>query len=343
MKKLFIAFIILILFSTSIIFVYAQNTNTTLNDNLSLDSSTEQKSIIIEKHVDITLFIFIFTAGIILMLLYRYLPFFSGKNEKYRIAGYESHSIVSKTKYDDFNIEKLEKITNRLINNYRILISIYAVLFAFIISTNLDKAFSNWAFIIWTGWTLAIIVRTGITSLELTDIIEIADEKNLQETARKIFAFNTYVKHALYLLVPAVAFLPILFFEITVTDDMMSYWDQQTAVLSIAWGIFGMFVIVYLFAIRVSTFIYSRGSESFYIFTILLVVLGALQLGANSPIEPKSIMFLGITESIPAVLFLTSQIGYYGGVIAFMIIGRFLIEMLWDKIKRKRNDSKNKE
>lgn len=339
-------FFLIVLFSFFIIIspvAFSQTVNVTLSDTLDIITIEEETISESKKGTDITIFFVMLFVGIFLIVLYKKHSFFRGKNEKYGLGGSEDHFIVSKTKYDKFDIPKLEKIVNRLINNYRILTTIYAVLFTFVISTNLDKAFSNWAFIIWTGWTLAIIVRTGVTSLELTDILEITDEKTeLKQTARKIFAYKEYVRHALYLLVPAVAFLPILLFETKISEDMMNYWAQEASVLSVAWGIFGMFIFVYWFAVRVSDFIYTRGAESFYIFAIILLVFGALQLGANSPIEPKSIVFFGIEESIPNVFYFTTLIGFMGGWVGMIVVGRFFIEMLWDKIKKKRNDSKTK-
>lgn len=281
---------LILLFSLFLIIppiAFSQTMNITLSDTLDISSTEDQNVNSSEKRIDVTLWIVMLFGGIILIVLYREHSFFGGKNEKYKLAGSKDHFIVAKTKYDNLDITKLEKIVNKLINNYRILTTVYAVLFTFIISTNLDKSFSNWAFIIWSGWTLAIIVRTGVTSLELADILEITDEKTpIEQTARKIYAFNAYVKHALYLLVPAVAFLPVLFFGTKITDDLMSYWDQDVIILSLAWGILGMFIFVYWFVVRVSQFIYTRGSEGFYLFAIILLVFGALQLGASSPIEP---------------------------------------------------------
>ena len=275
-----------------------------------------------------------------MIFLYHKSSYFGGKNAKYVISASEDHTRIVKTPYDDLDFNKLENIINRLINNYRILITVYGVLFAFIITTNLDKAFSNWAFIIWIGWTLAIIVKIGTMALDLSDMLEISNGKKLIDTARKIYSYKNYVKHALYLLVPAVAFLPILLYEIKPSQEIMHFWSQETSVISIAWGIFSVFLLIFWVVLRVSNFIYSRGFESFYLFAIILLVLGALQTQINSPLDPKEIVFFGVEETITNVFYVTVYVGSFAFWVGISIWIRFFYPMVSDKIKEKRNDSK---
>jgi len=101
-----------------------------------------------------------------------------------------------------------------------------------------------------------------------------------------------------------------------------------------------MQVLVYFWlVVKVSTFIYIRGGESFYIFAIILLVFGAITLGSNSPLEPKLISFFGIEEHIPSVFYITLGMGYLSGIIGILLVGQTFVGMLIYKIKKKSNDT----
>src|SRR4029077_1298702 len=110
------------------------------------------------------------------------------------------------TPYDKLDRVSLEKIVDKLSSSFTILITIYGLLFTFIISQHFGLIFTHWTVISWTGWILAIIVRSASTALELSDIVERSsmDNKLLLKTARKIYAIKMYYKHTIFLLIPAI-------------------------------------------------------------------------------------------------------------------------------------------
>ncbi|MGI0027630.1 MAG: hypothetical protein ACREAD_07300, partial [Nitrosopumilaceae archaeon] len=112
------------------------------------------------------------------------------------------------TPYDDNAFGPLEVLAGKLSRIYPAIITIYVILLAFVVSDKAVLAYTNWYFVIWCGWILAIIVRTGTVMMMLFDI---SKEDPIEITKRNIYAAREFFKHSLYLLVPTVAFLPAFF------------------------------------------------------------------------------------------------------------------------------------
>lgn len=303
----------------SIVFLTAK-----ISENLAFSDSL---SSVHPNPRDVTGLFVMLIVGIIMLILLKRSDRFQKYHAEYdKFAKYKSELVPIETPYDDFQITKLEKIVNNLSNNYRILITIYGILFAFIVSDNLRLAFSSWPYIIWTGWTLAIIVRTGITALDLTDIIEITDNdpEKVKNTAKKINAYKSYFKHSLYLLVVAVAFLPMLYYTTGNNQDFSSVWESNYSVLAVAWGIIGVFIFVFFLVVRVSEFRYLRGVEGYYVFAFFLLVFGALSVISESPLKPELVTLFGITQNIPNILSITLYFGFFLGFVTVLGLGQAL-------------------
>lgn len=220
------------------------------------------------------------------------------------------------TLYDNLTIPQLEKIVKKTSDNYRLLITVYGVLLAFVISGNLELAFSRWSLVIWGGWILAIIVRSGSFAMNLSDILEIyniecADIKLL--VARRVYASQTFLKHALYLLVPAIAFLPVIFFEQKNNVVTNFSWSPQVSILSIAVAISGVFFLLYYGGAKIQNFESKINSRDIWFYTMMLVG----QMIANpvsSPLQPVGVTFFGSVFQIPLVIEITIFIGMSLGV-----------------------------
>jgi len=228
------------------------------------------------------------------------------------------------TSYDKLDIEKLEKVVTKLNTNYRILITVYGVLLAFVVSNTMEFAFSNWAVIIWTGWILAIIVRTGTISLRLSDITEleaINTEEERQKIARLIYASKTYAKHALIVLILAIAFLPAIYVNPNNDFDQENLpWEPQITIFSIGLGIIGVTTFVYFFVMRFSEFQTYEGPQGLWLVTIILILIGIVPNIYHSPLEPIPVRIQdGTTFMIPQIIDVILLICYFFGIIMCII------------------------
>ena len=284
--------------------------------NLNESVSLQDQLIIYGSHpIEISIFvILLITGGIFIILTQnKTIRKFLVTNLKWAKIKPEAYI----TDYDNLTLEQLEKIVKKTSDNYRLLITVYGVLLAFVISGNLELAFSRWSFVIWCGWILALIVRSGSFAMNLSDIIETNNVVNAQVkllVARRVFAAKTFLNHALYLLVVAIAFLPVIFFEKGSTDVSNLPWLPQISILSIAVAIGGVFFVLYYGGAKIQNFESKVNSKDIWFYTMILVG----QMVANptsSPLQPSEVTFFGSgIFQIPLVLEVITFFGFVIGI-----------------------------
>jgi len=120
---------------------------------------------------------------------------------------------------DQEEISKLEKISHKISDNYRMILPIYGILLAFVVSDKILLVFRSAFFVMWTGMVIALIVRAGGISIELSDVIE---TKSLAHTRKKIIAAKKFFSFSLSMLILTVALLPGFFLIPNLTDPEKS-------------------------------------------------------------------------------------------------------------------------
>jgi len=221
-----------------------------------------------------------------------------------------------KSPYDRLDLSELKSLASRLSVNYTILITIYAVLLAFVVSDKASLAFSSWYFVIWCGWVLAIVVRAGII---MNDLFDISDKDPKKETSRQIYASREFFKHSLYLLVPTIAFLPTFFLtpEASLENIQSLPWSIENSIILAAIAITAMFFAFYQFPLRIREFTKRGGTKDAYFVVILLLTLGGLAGYGISPLNPVEVYSAETDEyyEIPSIVHVILIGGiFYAGI-----------------------------
>ncbi|MBI1828787.1 MAG: hypothetical protein HY222_06240 [Thaumarchaeota archaeon] len=279
--------------------------------------SDQVKVIINNQPIDILLSIIVFFAAIGLAMIIRY-----NKFVKTYFYNYRTVKPFSPTPYDTFNLETLQRIVDKLSRNFTILITIYGFLFVFIISQNFQHVSYSWPVIIWSGWVLAIIVRSANIALVLTDTLERAQVNGtIRIAASMIYAYNRYYKHATYLLVFAVAFSPAVFLPLNEQHRAdTELWGSQISIPIIALGIIGVSLAAYYFA-EVRDLIKPTGIPNIYFMSIFLLAIEPLSYISATPLSKMNVILLGYQFAIPQLLWVVLFAGwwYLSAAIGIMI------------------------
>lgn len=256
-----------------------------------------------------------------------------GKFVKNYVSKYRPVRPLPPTPYDNFQLDALQRIVDRLGRNFTILITIYGFLFVFIISQNFQHVSYSWAVIIWSGWILAIIVKTANIALSLTDILETTQ---IKVAAPTIYAYNRYYKHTTYLLVFAVAFSPVVFLPLNEQHhDDFELWSPQISILTIALGIIGVFFATYYFA-QVYDLIKPVGIPNIYFMSIFLLATETLSSISAAPLSSVNVNLLGYVFVIPQVILIVLFASiWYPATITGMFIA-------YEENRRRLNREKNK-
>lgn len=293
----------------------------TLSEIISISDSVVTN----KPSVDISISVILFFTSITLGMVIRYSKFVKTYYFKRRTVTLPS------TPYEAFDFETLLGIADKLSKNLSILITIYGFLFVFIISQNFQHVTYSWPVIIWSGWVLAIIVRTANIALNLTDVMEIAKVNDTIKTAANtIYAYNRYFRHTTFLLVFAVAFSPAVFLPLNESHrNDYELWNPQISIATIALGIIGVSFTVYYFA-RVNDLIKFIGIPDIYYMSIFILAIEPLSYLSAAPLSLLNVTLLGYTFLMPQLLQVVLTTGTYlltfGGLIMLSALNNYMKE-----------------
>lgn len=219
------------------------------------------------------------------------------ENKKFKAAEF------AKTPYEKSTPGDLEKIINKISNNYRIVITIYGVLLAFVVSDKLSSTLSNWSFLIWTGWIIAIIIRAGMHLYELSDIME--RDYQLTYMRRTVFGANQFFKFSLIFFAIGIALLPSFFFieAPTIAEIKDLPWNISLSIFS---GAFAILLITFVFYLMLWLFSaqFKDGILNLFTYSLMLIGISAVNAFSTiSPLTPVSISLLGQKFLIPSAFY----------------------------------------
>lgn len=209
-----------------------------------------------------------------------------------------------KTPYDNLNAPDLEKIINKISNNFRIVITIYGVLLAFVVSDKISSSLSNWGFLIWAGWIIAIIIRASMHLYELSDIIERGWQ--LTYIRKTVFASNQFFKHSLIFFAIGIALLPSFFWVNTPTLEEIKNlpWNMSFSIFSGAFAILLITLVFYLL-LWIFSAQFEGGKLNLFFYSLLLIGTSALDAASNnSPLTPVLVSIVGQKFFIPSAFYL---------------------------------------
>ncbi len=239
-----------------------------------------------------------------------------------------------KNPYEDLNMSQLTNIAERVTSNIRIVVGVYGVLLSFMVTTNLQIAFSSWIFALWTGWTLAIMIRAGNFASSIIDIEVIKSE---ELAAHKVFAAREFSKHAIYLLVIAIAFTPVFF--LTPHDESVKKWEHwgiQYSLIAEALAIGGSWAAFYFLIFARKEFSIGQIPMAAYSLGILALGLNAAFFVNASPLDIVTAQAFGSgVFEIPAIFEWGMFAAVFLGLGAFIQLGSILYDALVRKAKSK--------
>lgn len=259
--------------------------------------------------------------GFLLHVIISKTKFFRDLNKVKELAGETKTESFPYQLYQSGNeSSQIERITTKLSNNYRITIAVHGILLAFVVSSGkILLVFSSWYFVVWCGLILAIIVRSGRFSLELSDIME---TKGPKEALRKCYSAKKFFNTSLVLLIISVALLPTIFIlDESITSQSQLEPTFYLSILSSSFSIAVSFALFYFVTFRYSDFDYSYGEKNMVGLTLLIIGLGAL-LYSISPTESLNLtMADGSILQIPFIIFLLPIFGilYFCIILAHFI------------------------
>jgi|APSaa5957512535_1039671.scaffolds.fasta_scaffold00891_19 hypothetical protein len=262
----------------------------------------------------------LFFVGTILLFLLKY-----SKIRKFILISTKKRNGDLKkiqTIYDNLEEEKLEKIINKLTNNYRIVIAVYGVLLSFVVSDILITKEPNWSIILWTGWIIGFTVRIGVISITLSDKLETKKhDESLLDIAQYVFASKNFLKHILIVLIPLIALLPV-----TAVPTETSYDNTLTQfnIFSLAGGIIGVAFFIYLIT-NIEEFQTVEGPKFLYMLILGFIFIGAFLHGTSNPLQPVTILFFGNSEIVPLIFDGFRYISGIFGAVLITIFGKGII------------------
>lgn len=306
-------------------------TNLSFNEILGLRDSLTM----LQTPHDITLYLILTILGVVFLILLF-------KNERVTKFFLSGKSLVSqdeiKNPYDAFDEIKLKSILDRLTNNYRILLAVYGILLAFVVSDKISYSLISWNFLIWSGYVLGVIMKAGWNLVDLTDIME----RNPNKASRIIFRNKEFFRHTLILLAVAIAFLPAMTLVEQPTKEYFDSlpWKHEVSILS---GAFGILSIAFLFFMILHLYETdnSQGIFSIYAYPALLFIFGNVSSwGLQSPIQPKLVSIGGFIQGEIPQIFVTAV--SFGTTAIGMMVWGILAVINAKYQKRKERNAKSK-
>jgi len=234
--------------------------------------------------------------------------------------------------YQNVSKPDLDSIINKISNNLIVLISIYGILLAFIISNNLTLSLESWAFTVWTGLILGIILRAAVHINRLSDATYLQTEV----AARYASEAKRFFKHAIYFFVLVVALTPS--FSLIPSkigpDHQNSYvfWGESLALISAAVAIIALTVFFYY----LTSLLRNKEISTIYLYLIFALSFASIFYLKTSPLDPINISVFHNygPYQIPQVFFLiwyVIQICCFPPIIAYGFYG---ISKLSNKISK---------
>lgn len=267
--------------------------------------------------------LFLFLIGSFLLFLFKYptiKKFILISSQKDNETVQEDHT----TPYDHISEPNLEKIINKLTNNYRIVVAVYGVLLSFVVSDILITKEPNWSIIIWTGWIIGFTVRIGAISITLSDVLENRkNNESLVSIARYVYGSKNFLKHILIILIPLIALLPATAISSVSTKSI----ETQIDVFGIAGGIIGIAFFLYLIT-KIKEFQTVDGPKVLYVLILSFIFIGAISHGASSPLQPVTVLFFDNSVSMPLIFDGFRYVSGIFGALVITIFGKGLLHNL---------------
>ena len=188
------------------------------------------------------------------------------------------------SQYQNLSESELKQVVSSMQIGYPALLALYGILLAFMVSDKISYALSSWHFVLWCGWILAIIVRIGIVLVSLFDV----SQSGRLHLARTIYDAKQFFKIVVILIVPTVAFLPMLHFAKSPDSINVNslQWGVGLSTVSTALAIVFAFLLFFFPAFRPQVFAKKSGLFDVMLMLGLLMSASLFMPVESSPLDP---------------------------------------------------------
>jgi hypothetical protein len=178
----------------------------------------------------------------------------------------------------------LDSIASNTSRNLTSLAATYGILLSFVIATKMDIAFQSWAFYVWAGLIVSIIVRSLWASDRLSGLAYLSSINWEQKIGFLLYS-KSFLKHSTFIFIAIIAFTPA-FTLVNPQDEHIE--DKYTylgdlLLLTVALSV----ISVTIFFLFVATFI-PETLRIYYVWILFALVSVTLFL-TNSPLDPIKI------------------------------------------------------
>lgn len=197
------------------------------------------------------------------------------------------------TPYDGLKEVEVDRIVSNVIGALTIVGATYGVLFALVVSERASMTFSSWAFVIWCGWVLALLMRICNCGAILLGNYHLWDREKRNKT---LYGISKFIEHSAYLLVPTASFVPLFATMKTISlDEIVAVypWGQDTSLFLGVFSLAGVAVFFYTFVLALERLTKRRYAD-IYVYAVLLLWVIGLSSISVSPLLPVTSKVVGL-------------------------------------------------
>jgi very-short-patch-repair endonuclease len=235
----------------------------------------------------------------------------------------------------------IDRIISNVIGVLTVVGATYGVLFALVASEKASMAFSSWAFVIWCGWVLALLMRIcSCGSLLLGDYYRWDREKRKEI----LYGISRFSKHSTYLLVPTASFVPLFatMKAISLDEIVTTYpWGQDMSLFLGVFSIAAVAIFFYAFVLALGK-LTKRHYADIYMYVVPILWglgLASVSLSPLAPVTNKIVGLFLFQLTVPSVVAVLGYILFsmVGLTMGFFVIVGLLMRVISKLYKAGRN------
>lgn len=245
------------------------------------------------------------------------------------------------TPYNNLTEGEIDRIISNVIGVLTVVGATYGVLFALVASEKASMAFSSWAFVIWCGWVLALLMRIcSCGSLLLGDYYRWDREKRKEI----LYGISRFSKHSAYLLVPTASFVPLFatMKAISLDEIVTTYpWGQDMSLFLGVLSIAAVAIFFYAFVLALGK-LTKRHYADIYMYVVPILWglgLASVSLSPLAPVTNKIVGLFLFQLTVPSVVVVLGYILFsmVGLTMGFFVIVGLLMRVISKLYKAGRN------
>ncbi len=241
-----------------------------------------------------------------------------------------------KNPYVGLSDQDIDAVASNTSRNLTSLSATYGILLSFVVASKIEFAFHSWAFYVWAGLILSIVVRSLLMANRLSDIAHLSGITYQQKIAN-LLSSKGFLKHSALIFIAIIAFTPaftLVNLEDKTIEKKYSYLGNYL-ILTVAISV----VAVTLFFLYVATLI-PESVHIFYLWIASALMLVTLFL-TNSPLDLIHVKFFSDSNVfvLPSIIIPVVIFGYVFSSIFISMVALRYAYLFYDRRKASKNKS----